>query len=496
MMLSAIIAILLLLSLSANVVKKYKKIFFLFSILIVLSFYFFLSKNFFYPENFYPNKEVSYCKLCCNYYDLLTDSIKEKKLYILADRIGDYFFSIKRNNNSIILDLLDTSLYKGRIYLYFGVTPVLLFYLPFNFITGLYLTDKFLVFILSILIFLLSIFLVKEILKKANVVSSTNNDIISVFLIGICNLLPFILMRTAIYEVAITTALILVLLSVCLLSLYLETKSLKKQNFIILFLSCSLCLAVGARPHSVLFIPIFLFSIVYSKYHENKDMKDIMRQISVFLIPCIIVGTMLALYNYFRFDSIFEFGWKYQLNPHNQQNFVPQFSDFIISIKNNFFKLPDMNEKTIFSLAKTYGHQVGNESIVGIVWSCPIILFLTLLPNFLKKLYKENRNAFILSFVILSVAVINAFVTCFIGMIIRYVFEYLSLIVILAITIFLYYIETTKDKILKAFLYIVFIFIFYCSVFINISLLFCKENLYTHPEPIVDIYSKIVSFLF
>jgi hypothetical protein len=494
-----LLLLLLILLLLSIILKKYKKLLVLFSVLFIISFYFFLSANFFYRESFYPKKNINYYNLCCNYYNLLTDSLKKHQLNFLADKKIDYEnYHFYINSNQLIL--LDTSVYKNKIYLYFGITPVLLFYLPFNLITGLYLTDKFIVFILSCFIFLISLFIVKKILESITETKNipVNLIILSIFLIGICNLLPFLVIRTAIYEVAITTAIFLLLITFCSFYYYITTKNLKIKYILTFCISLTLCLTVGARPHYILFIPIFFFAVICLQLKEKNNLKSIINSVIIFLIPCLIYGTILALYNYLRFDSIFEFGWKYQINPQNQAKFIPSIKDFIICLQNNFFLVPNINDTTIFSLTETSGHSIGNEYVTGIVWTCPVILILLFIPHFLKRIYKENSNTFIFILTLLLVTTVNIITLNFFGMLLRYIFEYLCLMIILSVLIFLFYISRIKDKLLKNFFNIIFMFIFVYSVFINISLLFCKENAisYLIDENLITNYTKIVMFLF
>lgn len=481
-------------SLLATIFKKQKKIFICFSVVIIIFFYLFLSINFFYKENFYPSKKINYYNMCYNYYNLLADSLKEYKTYISDNvNITKSFFAKEEE-----LSLLDTSVYKNKVYLYFGITPVILFYLPFNLITHLYLTDKLLVFILSCFIFLLSLFLIKRtyesIIKTNNI--PMNIIVLCIFIVGFCNLLPFLLIRSAIYEVTVTTAVFLLLTSFYLFYYYLNTKNSTKQKVLNFCLSLTLCLSVGARPHYVLFIPIFFVAVILTKYIQTKEIKNIVYSAVIFLIPCLIYGIIIALYNYIRFDSIFEFGWHYQINEHLQDTFKPSFNDFIIGLKNNFFLLPNMNETTFFSLTRTSGHRIGNEYISGVFWTCPIILILLYIPIFLKKIYKENIYNFIFILTILITTIINIVVLNFYGMIIRYIFEYLSLMLILSIIIFLVYINNITDKLTKNFLNLLFILIFVYSVFINISLLFCKENFLAHDSLKNTCYTSIIKILF
>ena len=78
--------------------KSYK-ILVLISVLLIFSFYYFLQKNFFYKESFLPSQTLL-CGISCNYYNILTESLKEKKLYIF-----EYKGKINyKTDNSIVLE--------------------------------------------------------------------------------------------------------------------------------------------------------------------------------------------------------------------------------------------------------------------------------------------------------------------------------------------------------------------------------------------------------
>ena len=492
MTLLLIITSLIIFSLISNFFPKREKIFIAVSILSIIFFYFFLANILFKSETFYPSKEKNVYIPCGNYYNLLVDSFKNYKLNIFEDVNINTDDNIYNNYEHF---LLDVSFYNNKFYLYFGITPILLFYLPFNLVTTLYLTDDFLIFVLSCLNFLLSLFLVKKVIEKYTNVSS-NFKILSLFLIGFCNLLPFIITNIFIYQVAVLTANVLLLISFCLFYYYVTGNNIKIKYSLIFFISLFLCLSVGARPHYVLFIPIFFSSIIYLQFNEKSSNQEIVKSIFLFLIPCLIYGTILALYNYIRFDSIFEFGWRHQLTSNNQLEFVPKFKDFIIGLKNNFFTLPTINDETFFSLTQNTNHTIGKEYITGVLWTCPIITILLFIPNFLKQIYKSNKKIFIFFLTFIIAIVINIILTSFFGMVIRYIFEFLSLMIILSVIIFLFYINNIKDKLTKNYLKFLFIMIFVFSMFINMSLLFCRENFWSYPTLKNTNYTKTVNFLF
>lgn len=496
-------------SLIANLLPQYSKIFILISILVVFFFYFFLSKNFFYVEHFYPKSNIQAYIPLGNYYNLLLRSLKNYKLYIVDDEKApslqvpniyeNYKNYVLQDNN--MFSFFDTSFYKGKIYLYFGITPVLLFYAPFNFVTNLYLTDKMLVFILSCLIFILSLILLKKITGKVIKVNSVpeNIRVISVFFIGICSFLPFLLIKSNIYEVAITTAIFLLLVSFYIFYYYINTintKNSTKQNILIFFLSMSLCLTVGARPHCFLFIPIFFCSVVGLKYINTKSVKNTIYSGLIFLIPCLIYGMVIALYNYLRFDSIFEFGWKYQLNDLRQYDYVLSIKDSLLALKYNLFQIPGIDANNVFSLVSVHGHRIGNEFVAGIVWMFPLIFILFLLPKYLREAFVKDKNAFYITIFMMFVIIVNLIVTSFIGMITRYFFEYMLFCVILSMILFYYLYDNVTSNRLKKILNIFFILMFVYSAFINVSLLFCENNALFYARTSGDNYISVINFLF
>ncbi|WP_413852857.1 hypothetical protein [Candidatus Ruminimicrobium bovinum] len=505
MTLFLIIISIVIFALTSNFFKN-KKVFIALLIVAVLFCYFLLAKNFFYPETFLPSSKINTYYFCCNYYNLVTNAIKNKKLYITTSKFypkletdniyknyPELFFADEKYQS-----LFDTSYYKGKVYLYFGITPILLFYLPFNLITNLYLTDKFLVFILSCFIFLLSLFLIKNFIKDFNFNNKPPSviTILTVFLIGLCNYLPFLLIRNNIYEVLITTANLLLILSFLFFYFYLKTKNNKKQYILILLISLCLALSVGARPYYVLHIPAFFILITFLKYNQTKNIKELIKTAITFLIPCLLYGTVVALYNYLRFDSIFEFGFKYTLNSENHYEQFTSLKDVFLAIKYDLFQFPEINKNTFFSLVQTKGHLFGNEFVAGIIWTFPLIFLFVLIPKFLIDTFKQNKNIFYITILMVFVICINLFITSFIGMVTRYFFEWMFFIVILSIILFYYLYDKAKTKNLKNILNIFFVLIFCYSVFINVCLLFCENNAMLFAKTNPENYIQAINFLF
>ena len=139
---------------------------------------------------------------------------------------------------------------------------------------------------------------------------------------------------------------------------------------------------------------------------------------------------------------------------------------------------------------------MGNDYITGAIWMCPIIFILSFVPFFLKKIYKKDKKIFFFLSTMTSVIIISVITTSFFGMVTRYIFEYLSIMIILSLIFFNYLYSQIQNKLLKYYINILFTIMVAYSVFINISLLFCKENFWLFPMLHNSMYNKVISFLF
>ena len=135
-----------------------------------------------------------------------------------------------------------------------------------------------------------------------------------------------------------------------------------------------LALAVGARPTSII-LAIFVFTAIL--------ISDI-KKYSYFFLPLIIYGTILAAYNYLRFDSIFDFGFKYQFSPNYLITISKNFSFIIQHFLYNLFYFPKfitINPYVIFHNASINNF----EPLIGGLMVTPIIISLIGLLNFKRK---------------------------------------------------------------------------------------------------------------
>jgi hypothetical protein len=225
----------------------------------------------------------------------------------------------------------DTSLYNGKLYLYFGPVPAILAYLPYHFLTGSFPDQRWVTAAFCTLsFFVLSLLLI---LATAPVSASEVFRVnLLILLTGFGNLFPYFLARSGMYEVAISAGSFTT--AVFLASMYLAARAKKDAVFesrsvekkpskkktpektiqsappaVFLGMASAACgLGVGCRPHLILLIiPLFGGAFILA------ERKDRIKWGLVGLLPLSVCGALLALYNYERFGDLFEFGTRYQL---------------------------------------------------------------------------------------------------------------------------------------------------------------------------------------
>jgi hypothetical protein len=215
--------------------------------------------------------------------------------------------------NGCCREMFDASFYKEKYYLYFGPLP-LIFYVPFTLLTGKIATQYVGVIFFLSLAFIVNFSLLIKIRNKYFAQISNAQLILAGLVLGLTNNSMFLLARPSFYENALTSA--FCFMSLALFFLYsIFNESIKIRN-VCLFGLC-LSLSIAGRPHFFLVCAV-LVPVVFVYLVKNVVRMQLAKFMLALFIPVISVGVMLALYNYLRFDSIFEFGQHYQISDTNR----------------------------------------------------------------------------------------------------------------------------------------------------------------------------------
>jgi len=322
-------------------------------------------------------------------------------------------------------EVTDWAWYKGKYYCYFGVVPAALLYVPYKLITGDYLTDYTGVFLFSALAVILLALLWRHCAKKYM------RDIrYAFYLLALPTLffasgISIALRFPTLYSIVQCAGFMFVVAGVLLL---LKSTDHEKINYLKLFFAC-LCLALvfGCRPNmglASLLVPVILW--------KRRSWK----LCAFVLLPYALVAIPLCVYNYVRFDSIFEFGAIYNLTSYNlalnlRQNILGKvirvlmcsayylFCPNQFSINFPFVSIAKMAQEEHVSCGFVYYI----SDVCGII-NFPIVFFLVYL---FKNIFNKNRpDTFYVLFTSLIVAfaliVLNSTVVA--NVLARYSFDF------------------------------------------------------------------------
>jgi len=245
----------------------------------------------------------------------MTDALLKKQLHLdievpkallSAERPYDNIYRLQHGMFFSDSILGDHTYYKGKYYSYFGMVPVIILFAPYKLITGDYLPTSMGAFLLASIATILLMLLWKQIAQDY-----LKNLPYFFFLIGTmtlyaCSLILINLtVASDFHIIAQYSGLTFVILGVMAL---LQTKENLSTKLLVIS-SLSFALAVACRP-SALFWSIFIPIVLWDK---RKELINVSRYLLAIIIPFVIVGSILAWYNYARFDSPFEFGNAYMI---------------------------------------------------------------------------------------------------------------------------------------------------------------------------------------
>jgi len=214
----------------------------------------------------------------------------------------------------------DHAYYDGEYYMYFGIVPVFLVYLPFKVLTGVSLTGYHgtQIFVSAAIagIFALFALLTKRFFKKlpysVYIGASVGVSVMSFW---------YTVAEPSLYCTAISSA-------VCLMvwSLYFYIKGVfceTKENKQLLYAGLGALfgsLTFGCRPPIAL-LSILVFPILVVFLRQRKFTVKLLMKLALCAIPYFVVIALLMTYNYVRFEDPFEFGQAYQLTVADQSNY-------------------------------------------------------------------------------------------------------------------------------------------------------------------------------
>ena len=336
--------------------------------------------------------------------------------------------------------LLDMSYYKGKLYLYSGITPALLLFWPWTALTGHYLFQRYAVAVFCMIGFLAGAAILRSIWRRYFPEVGGAVVAVGVLALGLASGVPVMQQRAEFYEAAISCGYALTMLA--LGAVWLAMHDQARRVGWLAAASLALGLAVGARPFLLLGASILVVPLIQA-WHQSSSAtprRPSWSLLAAAFLPLLVCGLGLMLYNYLRFDNPFEFGQRYQLSAQRQDTgrlFSLHYLWFNFRV---YFLEPVRWSRRfpfagdIVSPAVPPGHG-GVEDAFGALTNIPVVWLALAVPLVWRGRAEEARIAlrgFVAAVAMLFVAC-AAFLCLFWWCIIRYEVDFLPALVLLAV---------------------------------------------------------------
>ena len=201
----------------------------------------------------------------------------------------------------------DLSYYRGKLYLYFGVTPAVVLFWPYVTLTGHYLFYRQAVTIFCAVGFLASIGILVGLWRRYFAEVSVAVVVACAVALGLATFIPSLLARCEVWEVPISCAYMLTMLA--LAGIWKALHHPSQRGWWLAGASLAYGLAVGARPPLLFGAVILLVPVIQAR----RERQRIWLSLAAATVPITLIGLGLMLYNLRRFDDPFEFGIRYQM---------------------------------------------------------------------------------------------------------------------------------------------------------------------------------------
>lgn len=252
--------------------------------------------------------------------------------------------------------LWDVAYYQGAYYVYFGVVPVMLFYLPWYLLTGTAFPTWAGILIVGI-VWIGGVFWLSALLRQKYFPKTPFGTwiITTLLMINGCGALT-ILRRPDFYSLPILMG---VTLSVFGISFWLSSVKENEITAWQLVAGC-LCMALvaGCRPQ-LLVGSLLIFPIYWKAVFEKRQLfsRNSAGRTLLAILAYAVVAALLMIYNYKRFGSPFDFGANYNLTTNDMTKRGMETGRIPLALFTYLFQLPNL------SAVFPYVHQTAQNTV-------------------------------------------------------------------------------------------------------------------------------------
>ena len=343
---------------------------------------------------------------------------------------------------------MDYAYYQGSYYVYFGIIPELLLYLPYHLITGESLPNYVAGTVFSLLFVLGAFWVSEQIILRYNKKLSFFHYLLLALSICSFSQVFYMVQRPDLYHIPIIAANAFTLLGIGFWLAALNEG--KKEVFYLSTGSLFMALVVGCRPQMVVysFVAVVIFWSFILKERKMFSKQGIKNTIA-FLLPYGIVAIPICWYNWKRFGSVFEFGATLSLTTNDMNTRGFNWERVWNGVYSFLLQAPStMSEFPFIGKTNLNVHYMGRNLteftfgglliVNAVVW----ILFYFLCIEKKKKFSKEYKRLYIV--LLCSVLIIAIFDANGAGILQRYMGDLIPGITLASVLCWSYYLDRSK----------------------------------------------------
>jgi hypothetical protein len=341
------------------------------------------------------------------------------------------------------LALHDLSYHDGKLYSYWGPAPALLLFAPAR-LLGFAFSQTLAVAGFAFLGLLFSVLALLTLQRRFAPDAAAWKVHGGIVLLGLANVVPYMIRRPDKYELAIAAGLCFAMLATWLLLSALLRQDGRAPSLRRLALgSLALGLAVASRPSHVLTAAGLIALSAWLLRGTARDRRG--RTVAALLGPVAAIGVLLALYNDARFGSFTEFGLRYQLagvdvtarDSFSLSYLLPGLWYYVIAPPRlvPLFPFVELPPPPYYPghVPKVYD---GVEPTGGLLVLAPILLLLVAAP-FRARAMEPALRAVLLTFAAVSAALAVFAAVAFWGATMRYEVDFASFLLLGAVLLWL-----------------------------------------------------------
>ena len=325
--------------------------------------------------------------------------------------------------------LHDFSYFRGRLYLYFGVAPALLVFIPWHLLTGGWLPHWAAVVFLCSAGVLANLSLIHAVKLRLFPGSAPWIMAVMALILGLASYAPLLVARGDMWEIPIAFSYLSVSIALrCLWEAYVSPGRPAKW---IAIASAAFGAAFAARPIVLPAAAILLLPFV------QREARRSALAWAAAAVPLACCGAAVGLYNAERFGDPFDFGMRYQISGHYVAK-IHAFSAGYFWTNLRFYLFQGVRWSSVFPFTHVPAgralppNHAGTEHISGALVNAPILWSALAVPA-LIRLGRPDRGLVLTAISAAWVALSSlAALSFFIGACSRYQFEFVPELALLA----------------------------------------------------------------